>query len=108
MRTIVQLEGMLTAGQDNALLRFALGNAYLKEGQPAQAAVHLGIAVKHDPGYSAAWKMLGRALAETGQDQEAIAAFEEGIRVADGKGDVQAAKEMQVFLKRLYKTRDTQ
>ncbi len=34
---------------------------------------------------------------------EAIRSYEEGIQAATVKGDVQAAKEMQVFLKRLQK-----
>jgi Tfp pilus assembly protein PilF len=98
---IEQLEALLAKGQDNALLRFGLGNAYLKAGNPARAAEHLYAAVRHDPGYSAAWKALGRALAEAAQIDEAIAAYREGIRVAEGKGDIQVAKEMKVFLKRL-------
>ncbi len=32
---------------------------------------------------------------------DAISAFEKGIEVAEGRGDIQAAKEMKVFLKRL-------
>ncbi len=103
MGVIEQLGAMLAKGQDNALLRFGLGNAYLKAGDPARAAEHLRAAVQHEPGYSAAWKALGRALAEAGQRDAASAAYEQGIRVAEGKGDVQAAKEMRVFLKRLQK-----
>lgn len=101
MGVIEQLGAMLAKGQDNALLRFGLGNAYLKAGDPARAAEHLRAAVQHEPGYSAAWKALGKALAEAGQRDAASTAYEQGIRVAEGKGDVQAAKEMRVFLKRL-------
>jgi Tfp pilus assembly protein PilF len=105
---IEQLETLLAKGQDNALLRFGLGNAYLKAGNPARAAEHLHAAVRHDPGYSAAWKALGKALAEATQTDEAIAAYREGIRVAEGKGDIQAAREMKVFLKRLQKSSGAQ
>jgi len=35
------------------------------------------------------------------QIENAIKAYETGIKVADKKGDIQAAKEMKVFLKRL-------
>lgn len=101
MSLIDNLENMLTKGQDTALLRFSLGNAYLKAGDPSRAIDHLRMAVKLDPNYSAAWKSLGKALAEYGQTNEAIAVYEEGIHVAEGKGDLQAAKEMRVFLKRL-------
>lgn len=99
-----KLEDLLTQGQDNALLRFGLGNAYFKEGKLEQAIEHLRAAVRHDTHYSAAWKMLGRALAEAGQVDNAIVAYKDGIHSAEHKGDKQAAKEMQVFLKRLQKT----
>jgi predicted Zn-dependent protease len=100
---IGNLEALLARGQDNALLRFGLANEYLKLGKNEIAIGHLRKAIAHDPKYSAAWKRLGKALAETGRTADAIQAYEEGIRVAEEKGDVQAAREMQVFLKRLQK-----
>ena len=60
-----------------------------------------GAAVQHDPGYSAAWKILGKALTEIGDNEAAGAAYQKGIKIAEVKGDIQAAKEMKVFLKRL-------
>lgn len=99
-----RLEDMLAAGTDNALLRFGLGNAYLGRQEFEKAAQHLRFAVAQDPHYSAAWKLLGKALAESGHSQEAMAAYERGIAVAQAKGDIQAAKEMGVFLKRLQKS----
>ena len=101
MSLIDNFEAMLARGQDNALVRYGLGNEYLKLGQFTQAADHLQKAVAHDPNYSAAWKLLGKALVDAGRNDEAIRAYEEGIRVAEAKGDIQAAKEMAVFLKRL-------
>ncbi len=97
------LEAMLAAGQDNPLLRFTLGNVLLKQGEANAAVEHLREAVRQDPGYSAAWKVYGRALQSLGDVDGAIQAFETGIAAARQKGDVQAAKEMQVFLKRLRK-----
>lgn len=102
---IEQLEALLAKGQDNALLRFGLGNAYLKVGDPARAVEHLRVALRHDPAYSAAWKLLGKTLADTGQIKQAQATYEEGIRVAEDRGDIQAAKEMKVFLKRLQQSK---
>lgn len=103
---IEQFEKMLAQGQDNALLRFSLGNAYLKQDEPAKAIEHLRAAVKHDASYSAAWKLLGNALATTEQTDEALDAYEQGIRAAEEKGDKQAAKEMQVFARRLRKNKE--
>lgn len=101
-----RFEAMLAAGDDSALLRFSLGNAYL-DSDPERAAEHLQRAVEIDPMYSAAWKILGKALERAGKPEAAIGVFEQGIDVAERKGDKQAAREMQVFLKRLRKTRDS-
>jgi predicted Zn-dependent protease len=103
MAIVDNLEAMLARGQDSALLRYSLGGEYLKLNQPDKAAEHLRQAVTKDPKYSAAWKLLGQALADAGRKDEAIKAYEDGIKVAEEKGDKQAAKEMAVFLKRLLK-----
>lgn len=100
---IENFEKMLAAGRDNALLRFTLGNAYLGAGEAAKAVPHLQKAVEHDPNYSAAWKLLGKALNESGDAQAALVAYQLGIQVAEAKGDKQAAKEMTVFAKRIEK-----
>ena len=99
---IERLEGMLENGEDNALLRFSLGNAYLSN-DPNTASTHLRRALEFDPQYSAAWKNLGKALSDSGDQSAAITTYRRGIEVAEGKGDKQAAKEMQVFLKRLLR-----
>lgn len=97
------LLSMLERGQDSALLRFSLGNEYASSGDPGQAVEHLRRALEIDRNYSAAWKLLGRSLAQLGLDEEAIAAYREGIGIAEKKGDRQAAREMSVFLNRLLK-----
>lgn len=101
MPEIENLESMLAKGQDNALLRFALGNTFIKYEKYTEAIEHLARAVELDPGYSAAWKLYGKALAESGQNAKAITVYEQGISAAEKKGDMQAVKEMRVFLKRL-------
>ncbi len=103
MTAIERLEKLLAAGKDSPMLRFALGDAYLKANAAHSAVDHLRRAVAQDPKYSAAWKLLGRALFEGGSPSEAADAYRQGISAAEEKGDVQAAKEMRVFLKRLEK-----
>lgn len=103
MDIIKNLEAMLAAGQDSAMLRYTLGNAYLKDGALKQAVFHLHEAVKQDHNYSAAWKSYAKALGDSDDRAAAIHAYETGIHVAEAKGDLQAAKEMKVFLKRLQK-----
>jgi Tfp pilus assembly protein PilF len=98
---VANLEKLLAAGKDNALLRFSLGAEYLKAGDASAACVHLARALEHDPQYSAAWKLYGKALADSERSVEALEAYRRGIEVADEKGDKQAAKEMRVFVRRI-------
>jgi Tfp pilus assembly protein PilF len=106
MTMIARFEALLAAGTDSALLRFGLGSEYLKGGDPQRAAMHLREAIVFDPGYSAAWKLLGKAL--EGEDRAAAAdAYRRGIAAAELKGDKQAAREMQVFLKRIERAAGT-
>lgn len=100
---IANLEKLLGGPRDGSLLRFSLGNEYLKLGKAAEAAIHYREAVTRDPKYSAAWKQLGKALSDAGQREAALKAYQEGMAVAEARGDLQAAKEMGVFAKRLRK-----
>lgn len=97
---------LVGTARDGAALRFSIGAEYLKAGDAANAALQLRAAVERDPNYSAAWKLLGRALTEDGRPSEALDAYEHGIAVATARGDQQAAKEMTVFARRLRKPLD--
>lgn len=99
---IANLEKMLNGPRDGALLRFSLGNAWLEE-DCSRAAAYFQQAVERDPDYSAAWKGLGKALARGTNPSAAFDAWREGIAVAERRGDIQAAKEMKVFIRRLEK-----
>ena len=100
---IEALLNMLNQGQDNLLLRYGLAQALLKDGQAEQAVEHLLKALDFEPQHSAAYKLLGKAYIECQQPEQAIHTYEKGIMIAEQKGDIQAAKEMKVFLKRLLK-----
>jgi len=100
---ISRFEAMLQAGQDSPMLRLSLANAMVAAGRSTDAILHLERALEQDPGYSAAWKLLGRILLDTGEPVRAIDACERGISVAREKGDIQAAKEMEVFARRARK-----
>ena len=100
---IARLRAQLGGPRDGALLRYSLGNALLAHGDAVGAVVALREALEFDPQYSAAWKTLGNALAKGGDTSAAIETYERGIAVAQARGDVQAAKEMTVFLNRLRK-----
>jgi predicted Zn-dependent protease len=100
---IANLEKLLGSARDGALLRYSLGSEYLKAGDRAHAITYLREALARDAAYSAAWKLLGKALSEDGRPGEALQAYERGIEAAEAKGDRQAAKEMKVFALRLRK-----
>jgi len=100
---IERLEKLVGTPRDGALLRFSLGMEYLKIDSAEKAAEHLRHAVARDPGYSAAWRALGKALEAAGRSGEALAAYRDGIAAAQKKGDKQAEKEMTVFARRLEK-----
>ena len=102
---LASFERMLAAGKDGALLRYSLGNEHLKTNAFASAIEHLARAVELDPRYTAAWKLYGKALVGAGRDDEALAAWRQGIEVARAKGDRQAEKEMTVFARRIEKVR---
>lgn len=101
--SIERLRALRGGPRDGALLRFSLGSELLAGGAPGEAVVELRRAVEFDPAYSAAWKLLGKALVESGDPVQARRAWSEGIAAAARAGDVQAQKEMQVFVKRLDK-----
>lgn len=100
---------MLEKGNDNALVRYSIGNAYFGESNYQDALEHLQSAVEHDRNYSAAWKLLGRCHYELGHFENAIEAYTSGIAIAAVQGDKQAEKEMTVFKRRAEKAliRDT-
>lgn len=103
---IATLEKMLDGPRDDALLRLTLGRALLDEGRVEEALAHLAEAVSRKPDYTAAWKTLGRAMQEAGDLDAAAGAYGRGIEVARAQGDVQAEKEMTVFLKRIDRARE--
>ena len=103
MGMIENFERMIREGKDSALLRFGLGQEYLRQGANDRAITHFNAAVTLDPAYSAAWKLLGKAHEAAADDEGAKAAWAQGMSAAEARGDKQAAREMQVFLRRLEK-----
>lgn len=98
---IAALRAQVGGARDGAMLRLALGTALLEAGDAAGAIGELQAALGFDAKYSAAWKALGKAQLAAGDASAAATAWQRGIAVAEARGDVQAAKEMQVFLRRL-------
>jgi predicted Zn-dependent protease len=85
----------------NPMVRYSLGNELFKEGRYGEARDHLQRALENKPDYSVAYRMLGRAHYELHEDTEARDIFLKGKEVAQENGDLQTAKEIDVFLRRL-------
>jgi predicted Zn-dependent protease len=100
---IANLRAQCGGPRDGALLRFSLGNALLAAGDAAHAVPEFQQAVAFDPGYSAAWKLLGKARLVADDKDGAAQAWRQGIAAAQSRGDKQAEKEMTVFLRRIEK-----
>lgn len=98
---VARLRAQVGGPRDGALLRYSLGNALLAANDAAAAVRELRAALAFDASYSAAWKQLGHALVAAGDATAAAEAWRRGIEAAEARGDVQAGKEMAVFLRRL-------
>ena len=98
---LVNFERMLASGRDSALLRYSIGNEYVKARDFSAAIDALSQAVEQDATYTAAWKLFAHALEQVGRHADALDAYRRGIVVARQKGDRQAEKEMTVFARRI-------
>ena len=94
---------LLQRNPTNPMVLYSLGNELFKEGRYGEARDHLQRAVANKPDYSVAYRMLGRANYELGENDEARNIFEKGKEVARENGDLQTVKEIDVFLRRLQK-----
>lgn len=98
---VTRLLDMVGTDRDSAMLRLTLSRLLAAQGQVVQAQAHLEAAVGMDPGYTAAWKELGRLRLQGNDAEGAAEAWRQGIDQARENGDKQAEKEMTVFLRRL-------
>jgi len=94
---------MVDTPRDGALLRFGIANELVRQERLEEAEAQLRQALVMQPDYSAAWKLLGKVLVAAARPDAARLVYQDGIAVAELKGDLQAAKEMGVFLRRLDK-----
>jgi tetratricopeptide (TPR) repeat protein len=101
--TVENLEKLIGTPRDGSLLRFSLGLEYSKLNQWEKAIEHFNHSVALDPGYSAAWRALGKTLEKAERIPEALQAYRSGIAAAQKKCDKQAEKEMTVFARRIEK-----
>ena len=94
---------LLDKDPDNPMILYSLGNELFREDQYEEARDLLQRAITNKPDYSVAYRMLGRAHYELHENTEARNIFLKGREVAQGNGDLQTVKEIDVFLRRLQK-----
>lgn len=101
---IRRLEALLETERDEALTYFLLGREYMEAQRFEDAGRVLQRCVELNPRYTAAYRFLGDSHRLAGARDLARQAYAAGITVAQETGDVQAGKEMEVFLKRLERS----
>jgi predicted Zn-dependent protease len=98
---IGNLKKMVGTSRDSAMLRLMLARLLSEDGKLDEAITHIEAAVAMEPGYTAAWKELGKLHKQAGNSKDAAEVWQRGIDIAQENGDKQAGKEMTVFLRRL-------
>ncbi|MBI4455172.1 MAG: tetratricopeptide repeat protein [Acidobacteria bacterium] len=99
-----QFRRLVETDPTDALSWYGLASLHLKAHRYAEAAAAFRKVVELNPEHSAAYRHLGYSLSHLGDVTAANDAFQTGIPVAKKKGDLQAAKEMEVLLKKLKKS----
>ncbi|HKZ53105.1 MAG TPA: tetratricopeptide repeat protein [Candidatus Acidoferrales bacterium] len=98
---VAQLRELIEMDPDDAVLHYGLGCEHLRRGEFEAAIEPLLRALELQPDYSAAHRELGKSLEKLNRREEAVAAYRRGHEVAKRRGDLQTAREIEVFLKRL-------
>lgn len=96
-----QLKQLAALDPEDPVVFFGLGSEYLRRGEYPEAAAAFRRTLELKPDYSAAHRELGKALEKLGQRPAALEAYRKGREVAQQKGDLQTAREIEIFLKRL-------
>lgn len=94
---------LLERDPNNPMVLYSLGTELFKEEKYLEAREYLTRAVENKQDYSVAYRTLGRALYELGDDAEAHRVFATGREVAQSNGDLQTVREIDVFVRRLEK-----
>ncbi|HZN11869.1 MAG TPA: tetratricopeptide repeat protein [Blastocatellia bacterium] len=83
---------------DNEMIWYGLASEYSKLGRWDEAAAALRQVIRIKPDYTAAYQMLGTALASLGEVEAARRAWESGVEVATRTGAWKARQHMEGLL----------
>jgi tetratricopeptide (TPR) repeat protein len=89
------LEEFVAADPNDSFSRYALALELEKEGRANEAIAQLQEVLGRDENYVAAYYHLGRMLAKSGKDEEALAIYKRGIDAATKAGDQKTRNEIQ-------------
>ncbi len=91
-------EAMASAQPDDVMVWYGLGTEYIKLEDWQQASRALSRVIEINPDYTAAYQMLGTALSNKGEIDEARKVWQEGIKAADRTGAWKARQHMEGLL----------
>ena len=101
-----RIREQLDKDPDDPMLWVGLGQTFLLLGLPGEALEPCSIAARLDPGYTEAFRDLGRAHLESGNPSDAARMFAHAIVLAEKAGDAKTGREIHFFLKRAEKRGD--
>jgi uncharacterized protein HemY len=91
-------EAMARSQPDDVMVWYGLGSEYYKLEDWAKAAKALRRVIEINADYTAAYQMLGTALLNQGEAEEAQRVWQEGIKTADRTGAWKARQHMEGLL----------
>jgi tetratricopeptide (TPR) repeat protein len=89
------LEEFVAADPDDSFSRYALALELEKEERAGDAIAQLQEVILRDGDYVAAYYHLGRILAKTGKEEEALTVYRRGVDAATKAGDQKTRNEIQ-------------
>ncbi len=98
MDKIAGLSAILEQNPADAFARYGLAMAYAADGNTDRALAEYTTILAHTPEYVPAYQMSAQLLLRTGKVDEARSRLEEGVRQAQGAGNLHAVSEMQAML----------
>ena len=98
---IEQFRKMANDDPKNEVAHFSLGREYLTSGQYELALASLGRCVELNPNISKAYQLQAQALLKLDRRADAVEKLTEGVKRADGRGEMMPRNEMMAMLKEL-------
>ncbi len=92
---IEKLLQFLKASPKDCFLNHALALEYVKGGDEVNAKKYFEMNLANDPTYVATYYHLGKLLERTGQQQDAIGIYEQGMAQAKAAKDMHSYNELQ-------------